>query len=114
MSKVLRTRVPDSVFETLLKLAKVEGKSLSSYTAGMLADALKRDMQEVRVLQNLLSQLETIATSRSDTEFLKAELQKTRYLLFELFSLFAEFFFIDRAKREAFLQKLESLRERLL
>lgn len=113
MSKVLRVRLQDDMYELLEKLARTNNKSLSRFAAELLTQAVKQDMRETSTLNKLLNKLESLqATQSIDDSKITDEMNRKLLAIFELLILFATQFFIDKVKLQNFITQADELKQK--
>lgn len=110
--KGVSLRLNENEYTLLKKIAISEGRNLSDYMRRVLMQSIRQDMRDLNLLKQLLDHLETLMSDKGDFQVL-AELNKFKFVVFELFKLFGEMFFVDATKRQKFLQELEKLKERI-
>lgn len=116
MSKVIRTRITDELYESLQKLSKIQNKSISRLTAELLQSALRNEMKDAQLLNRLIQRIESIESqSHSDIniELLKQLLQQNTSILIECLLLFSNEFFFDKRKHENFVASVKQILQKI-
>ncbi len=60
MSKVLRVRLKDDIYDLVKVSAKASARSLSGFASELIGQAIKQEMKEISTLNKLLRKLESL------------------------------------------------------
>ncbi|MEM3484365.1 MAG: hypothetical protein QXQ64_02970 [Candidatus Bathyarchaeia archaeon] len=117
MSKVIRARISDGLYDSLERLARATKKSLSRLVAELLQTALKEESKDTALLSKLVQKIESLQAPDLDS-YLQQQLQFERskrlfLLLFELIREHAALIFVMPEKQQKFKQIAEEIERRI-
>lgn len=116
MSKVIRVRITDELYESLEKLSKIQNKSISRLTAELLQSALKNEMKDAQLLNRMIQKIESLESQQHsdiNIELFKQLLNQNTSILVQCLLALSNEFFFDKKKHENFVASVKEILQKI-
>lgn len=116
MSQLIRARVSNELYETLVKLSKATGKSLSKTVSELLQQAVKQDMSQATLFSKLLAKLESMELHQKSMDHQPVDFEKFKQLIMLILNLITEhgkLIFVMPDKAQKFSEIAKEIEEKI-